>query len=867
MELSYLRYELADGYIHNWLVAGPQRIPVSASGHDEARETKALAAAAPVVTDSGITEEPAEWSRFFGHKVTIGDYEGVWSYLRTEEDHFVDLSEVTPVCQLLRAWAFTQVDLGVGKDVLVSLTAYGAADVWVNDRHVFRHDAAHPGKQTVSFTTPFSAGHNQILIRFEQVALGACTFAVALRVTSPRSVAAAVSLRGAAVTIPTTIAPVRRRRELERTFDAAHLRQLVFERLDRISLDFDPVIGRWARGFAMELRAADRQTFAEAEVGPRPVKADEATLGQAFSYPDRFYHAVLVPPKLEYVNQHMWATRELPLWGLDNNRHSDVLYGELVERRFEALKQASRYPDDIFAEAAKMALSWWSVVEQPVILRVIERVEAHALGSVRELVGLLALLMRYSENPAFPEALKTPLENGVLRFDYGAMASEDGSDLSPDTEADQLLRYTCAILAGQRFPDRVFPGSGETGAWHREQGHRLAMAWLRRRAAGGFAAWDSDVVFAELVAALIHLVEFAEDDELFEMATAVLDKTLYSLALNSFKGIFGSTSGLTETGQLFHGMLDATSGICRLMWGMGTFNGQTIGYVSLASAEEYGFPQLIQDIAIDRPEALWSRERHAPGLVAEHVTPQGRFVDKVMYRTPDYMLSSVQDYRPGELGSREHIWRATLGPAATVFTNHPACSSLGEARRPNYWRGNATMPRVAQWQDVVIAIYALPEDDWMGFTHAYFPVYAFDTYALRDGWAFAQKDAGYIALTAARGITLLEAGMYARLELRSYGQHNVWLCQMGREAQDGTFPEFQEAVLSHSPVFADLGVSYTSLRGDALSLGWEGALLRNGEVEPVHGSSHFDSPYGVADLPADEMTIAIGGHALRLHLS
>jgi len=863
MTVSYLRYELEDGYIHNWLVAGPQRVPASQPDDSDGGKQ---AAAEPVVTDSGVTEMPVEHSRFVGHRVRIGDYEGAWSYLRTQEDHFVDLSEVMPTRQLLRAWAATQVDLTTAQDVTLQLTAYGPADVWINDGHVFHRGATHVGAETVSFTVPFSEGRNAILIRFERVSLGACSFAVALRLVSARRGAPVAPPTSAAAVIPTTIVPVKRRRELEHTFDAARLNQLVFERFDRVSLQFDPVIGHWAAGFTMDLQTPDGQTYAEAEVGQRPVKADEATLGQAFSYPERFYHVVLVPPTVEYVNQQMWATRRLPFWGLGNCRYSDVAYGELVDRRFEALKQAAPYLDDVFAEMAKMALSWWSAVEQSVILRAIERVQARQEGSVCELLGLLGTLIRFGANPAFPEALRAPLEDAVLGYGYDHV-EEDGIDVQREAEASSLLLHSCELLAGQHFADRIFSESGKTGAWHREQGQRLAMAWLRKRAAGGFVAWDSDVVFSEVIAALIHLVEFAEGDDVFDMATVMLDKTLFSLALNSFKGVFGSTRGLTETGQIFHGMLEATSGICRLMWGMGAFNSQTIGYVSLACAEEYGFPQLIQAIATDLPEGLWSRERHAPGLAGGEAEFRVDVVDKVTYRTPDYMLSSVQDYRPGEAGSREHVWRATLGPAATVFTNHPACSSFDVARRPNFWRGNAILPRVAQWQDSLIAIYALPEDDWMGFTHAYFPAYAFDAYALRDGWAFAQKDAGYIALTAARGFALLETGMHAGLELRSYGRRNIWLCQMGRVTQDGTFSQFQEAVLRQAPAFEDLSVRYTTLRGETLSFGWEGPLLRNGEVEPITGSRHYDSPYGVADLPAEEIVIMVGERALRLRLS
>ena len=353
MELSYLRYDLVDGYIHNWLVAGPQRIPTLVPCCDDGQEGMVRAAPSSIVAESGITEEPAEWSRFVGHKVKIGDYEGSWFYLRTEEDHFVDLSEVSPVRQVLRAWAYTQVDVPAAQDVTLSLTVYGSADVWVNDHYVFHSDASRHGAETHAFTAPFIVGYNRVLVRFERVVLGACTFSMALRITAARSRAIAASPKGAGVVIPTTITPVKRRRELERTFDAAHLNQVVYERLDHILVQFDPVIGRWARGFALQLQTPDGQTYAEAEVGPRPTKEKEATLGQAYSYPDRFYHAILVPPTIEYVYQHMWATRKLPLWALDNNQYSDVAYGELAERRSEALKQAARYPDDVYAGMAK----------------------------------------------------------------------------------------------------------------------------------------------------------------------------------------------------------------------------------------------------------------------------------------------------------------------------------------------------------------------------------------------------------------------------------------------------------------------------------------------------------------------------------
>jgi hypothetical protein len=302
------------------------------------------------------------------------------------------------------------------------------------------------------------------------------------------------------------------------------------------------------------------------------------------------------------------------------------------------------------------------------------------------------------------------------------------------------------------------------------------------------------------------------------------------------------------------------------MWGMGGFNTQTMGYVSLACTDTYEFPQLIQNLAVTPVAALWNRERHAPERVVGEGACQGDEINKATFRTPDYMLSSVQDYRPGEPGAREHVWQVTLGPAATVFVNHPACSSLHPAQRPNFWRGNRVLPRVAQWKDVLIAVHKLPEDDWMGFTHAYFPLHAFDAWELKDGWAFAQKGEGYLALTASQDLELITSGSHAYRELRASGHHTVWLCHMGRAALDGTFAEFQQKVLALDVSFGDLSVSLSTLRGEKLAFGWQGALLRDGEPEPITGFRHYESDYGFADFPAEELVITLGGHAIRLDL-
>jgi hypothetical protein len=213
---------------------------------------------------------------------------------------------------------------------------------------------------------------------------------------------------------------------------------------------------------------------------------------------------------------------------------------------------------------------------------------------------------------------------------------------------------------------------------------------------------------------------------------------------------------------------------------------------------------------------------------------------------------------------QQHVWQATLSPDAVVFTNHPLNAHVENDLRPNYWSGNGILPRVAQWKETLIAIYRLPTDDWMGWTHAYFPITAFDEFEMRDGWVFGRKGEGYVALWAANGLTLQERGLWAYRELRSPGLHNVWLCQMGRHAEDGTFANFMAATIARKPHASDLAITCQNARGESLTFAWEGPLLVNGVAEPIAGFPHYDNLYCQSDVGSEEMIIQYQGQQMRL---
>ena len=163
-----------------------------------------------------------------------------------------------------------------------------------------------------------------------------------------------------------------------------------------------------------------------------------------------------------------------------------------------------------------------------------------------------------------------PLEDFILRYPYQDAKVFDVE--AAQSEGQRILSHAAEILAGQRYGERNFTSSGKNGQWHRQNGERLALQWLRQRGEKGFSDWDSNSSFAECLVALSHLVDLAESEPVWEMAAIVMDKLFVSIAINSYQGVFGSTHGRTCASYVKGGLLEPTSGITRLMWGFGIFN-------------------------------------------------------------------------------------------------------------------------------------------------------------------------------------------------------------------------------------------------------------------------------------------------------
>lgn len=851
---AHLEGRLDNGYVDSWLVAGPLATPVHDLERFSGGDFKMQIARAMYREEHGVTQPPSERAIL---RLGAGEEDGphlTWQVVECAEDHFVDLTGFYHTCHYLCGWVYAQVISPRTAEHEFVLTSNGPADVWLNGEHV--HRSAHFHHQiphSVRFTAKLSEGSNEVLVRFEEVAVRECPYVMALQI-------AGASGDGYAVTLPTTLEPVERRQKLAEMMAQAYLTRDVYTREDKLEVRW-PEAMRLKDALTVRLQTPAGRIYAEGQ--PSVQGGTVVNLGAVYQFPEGVYEILLMPRPEEYYVQDMRVQRRLPL-RIANGRYSQQAYGTQAQRRKEALEDAARRSTNVFSEIAKMALGKWAQVRQEVIEETIEGINRRADCSDFYLVGLLGMLLRCGDDPAFPKELEFALGDCVMNFKY--WMDEPGEDaMCFWSENHQILFHTCEVLAGQIYPDRFFANANQPGSWHRAKGERLALAWLRKRAAGGFREWDSNTYFEEDVLALSHLADLAESVEVAEMAAVVLDKLFFMLAVNSYQGVFGSTHGRTYTPYIRGARFEPTAGISRIAWGMGVFNDRILGSVSLACAANYELPEVITAVALDQPAEMWNRERHAGVMEEETDRATGAWeVNKVTYKTPDYMLASAQSYQPGDPGYQQHIWQATLGPDAVVFVTHPACSSDDNSHRPNFWHGNAILPRVAQWKDVLLAVHRLPEDDWMGFTHAYFPMAAFDEAAVEDGWALARKGSGYVALTAAGGLDLITQGRTAYRELRSPGHANVWVCQMGRAELDGSFVDFKLKVKTMGRLFEGTSVQVLTLRSEILTFGWEQPLTVNGREQPIADFKHVENPYCVAELNADAMEIGYGDTLMRL---
>lgn len=314
------------------------------------------------------------------------------------------------------------------------------------------------------------------------------------------------------------------------------------------------------------------------------------------------------------------------------------------------------------------------------------------------------------------------------------------------------------------------------------------------------------------------------------------------------------------------------------LWGMGAHTQAEVVDLFVKAADAYRLWQHpFFDIAGDMPKMLPRNgslgKMRKDWEIESDRTLLGE-VNKITYRTPDYQLSAAQSYRPGERGNQHHIWQATLSPDAEVFTTNPGSLSINDDRTPDYFAGQNRLPRVAQYKNLAIILYdikmkkAIGERDVYDFTHAFFPKWAFDEVAESDGWIFGRVADGYVALHSALPYEWKNPQDPFVHDAVSKGIKNIWICQMGNKAKDGSFESFRAAILKAE---LKLNVETLEIQFKAPGIGnvsfsWTGPLLVDGKDIQLKDYPRVDNPYCKSEFNSGVYTIERNGEKLILDM-
>ncbi len=787
-----------------------------------------------------------------------------WTYAAAEEDAVIDFSRFNFTPTLMQGWLFALLEAEQAVTAQAELLTIGPARIFVNGDLTchYNDEFSYVALQRIAVELRLKRGENALYLHGEMLGWREARLALGLRLIDAPKVS---------VALPLGDVPAADWQRAEAGLSGLQVRQFAFPTLpgyiwlDRaaeagfafeaeVSLPVPEKVSQQLAGFQAP-RGMTRLDLAPGERGELPI-VDNVRAGMSGMPGENSLMLRLRPADgtpLE-VSREIWAGR---------NTFSREPYGDYEGRRQEAIAHLAQMPYDVPAGLAAITSGQAARVSHEAVALACEFLEERRDCADFYAIGLLALLNRAPEAIALSDRQR--IDMAFQRFKF--WIDEPGLDaMCYFTENHQILFHVAAYLAGQLWPDMTFSNSGWRG-WQQVQRNRPRIEqWILKRLRGNFSEWDSNAYMTLDAFAMLALAEFADSARLRELATTLLHKLFFLLASQSFRGAHGSTHGRCYVTGLKSARVENTSALQRIAWGMGIFNGETRATSLLALAQRYRVPEILQKIGADVNSIVTTRARARARFRPQFDMRGDEWdVTTLTYRTPDVMLSAALDYRPGEFGIQEHLWQATLGPEAVIFTTYPGNSQEHGNARPNFWAGSARLPRVGMAEGTAICLYRLEAGVGLGLSHAYFPIMMFDEYMIDGQWAFARVGAGYVALWGDGELRLTEEGRHAGQELRSGGVGTAWLCRVGRAAEDGDFAAFRARVTRHAPQASGGRVDWVTPEEKRLSFGWQGALTVDG-VPENWDYPHYANSYTETAMDAETMTIRYGGATLTLDL-
>ena len=514
---------------------------------------------------------------------------------------------------------------------------------------------------------------------------------------------------------------------------------------------------------------------------------------------------------------------------------------------------------------------------------------------------ILRMMNLFSGSSLMSDKLKDDIKKELLRYDYWYDVENvrfPGSTIMW-TENHAFFFRSDQFLAGKLYKDDVFK-TGKTGSEMAAEVRDEVLDWIDIKLKTGFCEWDSTPYIPGNVQSLLNLYDFADDEEVSSKAKQLLDVMMFSVALHSFDGYPCSSEGRTYAKNLLKIEKNEMDSVKYILWNREGYHPSNAGVFlatskyegfekadeaycctdTLESYEQQGFcvedgPLFGRGYTTDHDlELYWQTMGYTHKLTLENNIKMGEKyniqinhqlnskykyslehpeddisirgacylgrANTVLYKTKDFALSSVQDYRKGEEGFSQHVWQATLPGGTYVFTNNPGTLGFGDSR-PDFWSGNSEHPKALQYKDVLICIHKVSEKMKYRFSHAYFPTEEMDSVVCIGSYAFGRKGDSFISLYSSGGMKWGE-GENAKNELVCDSPFNIWVCRPGSQSEYGSFENFVAEMLRSGVACEKDGITLQTEYGQ-LSAGWDSDFCLDGKVIPTRDFMRFENPF------------------------
>ncbi len=431
---------------------------------------------------------------------------------------------------------------------------------------------------------------------------------------------------------------------------------------------------------------------------------------------------------------------------------------------------------------------------------------------------LICGLVRYIKVFGMDEEMGKRVKEALLNFRYW-MTMEGMDAMCFWSENHAMMFYSSAMFVGEMYPDEYFPRAKMTGRELSAYGKEKLLDWLGDLEDYGYEEFLSAVYMCVTFAALLNLVDFAEA-EIAQRAKKLCDLLMEELAKHTFKGSVIAPMGRVYRGIIYPfscgtqsiiNIMDGTAPYCFGEGWMAYLVGSCYqipesvkGYLRQGMEEEYSTGNALVRLKKTDDYCLTSVQsprmdgwKRWPNL-REDVTARTDCHDFTKSLNESFHGTSL--FEPGTYGYQQHLWMAALSGDAVLFVNHPGTTAEKSGMRPGYWFGNGVMPGIRQNGSLLEAIYRIPEEHPIHFTHVYCPKMCYNEVAEEEHWLFLRKEKGYLALWT-NGSYVEHNDQIFGCELRVYGSETAYVCLLGAEKEYGSFQAFKEQAKALKPSY------------------------------------------------------------------